>query len=61
VGPLEAVTLLPSGGAVGALGLPDDYLCGDHRGPYREAGLWGLIRVYAPVAGGIALRPLVAR
>ena len=30
-----------------AAGPPGDYLYGDHREPYREAGLWGLFRVYA--------------
>ena len=27
--------------------LPGDYLYGDHREPYREAGLWGVFRVRA--------------
>jgi manganese oxidase len=43
LGALEAVTLRPQGGA----GPAGDYLYGDHREPYREAGLWGLMRVYA--------------
>lgn len=47
VGALEAITVMPVGGAGGALRLPGDYLYGDHREPFREAGLWGLLRVYA--------------
>lgn len=48
VGALESVTLIPQHGAGGAAALPGDYLYGDHREPYREAGLWGYLRVYAP-------------
>ena len=40
--------IVPVGGAGGPAGLPGDYLYGDHREPYREAGLWGLFRVYTP-------------
>jgi hypothetical protein len=58
VGGLEAVTLALSGGAGGRLGLPGDYLYGDHREPYRDAGLWGLLRVYGPAADGVVLRAL---
>jgi hypothetical protein len=58
VGGLEAVTLALVGGAGGRLGLPGDYLYGDHREPYRDAGLWGLLRVYGPGADGAALRAL---
>lgn len=47
VGALEAITIVPVVGAGGAMGLPGDYLYGDHREPFREAGLWGLLRVYA--------------
>ena len=37
--------------------LPGDYLYGDHREPYREAGLWGIMRVHA--RGGRAdIQPL---
>ncbi len=43
VGRLEI--LLDAGGPSG---MPGDYLYGDHRLPYREAGLWGLFRVLRP-------------
>ncbi len=43
VGKLEI--LLDAGGPSR---LPGDYLYGDHRLPYREAGLWGLFRVLRP-------------
>ncbi|MBX2998788.1 MAG: multicopper oxidase domain-containing protein [Caldilineaceae bacterium] len=46
VGALEVVTIQPLGGAGGEAALPGDYLYGDHRLPYREAGLWGVLRVY---------------
>ena len=52
VGPLEAVTMILEGGA----GPPGDYIYGDHREPYREAGLWGIFRVQQ--AGGDHLTPL---
>ena len=29
----------------GGAGAPGDYIYGDHREPYREAGLWGVFRV----------------
>jgi hypothetical protein len=58
VGALEAITIQPLGGAGGALGLPGDYLYGDHREPFREAGLWGLMRVYAVDEAGVGLLPL---
>jgi hypothetical protein len=32
--------------------LPGYYLYGDHREPYREAGLWGLLRVYPRGSSG---------
>jgi hypothetical protein len=58
VGGLEAVTLALDGGAGGHDHLPGDYLYGDHREPFREAGLWGLFRVYAAHADGTPLKPL---
>jgi hypothetical protein len=58
VGPLEAITIVPVGGAGGPEGLPGDYLYGDHREPFREAGLWGIFRVFAPEAVGARLRLL---
>ena len=61
VGALEAITIVPLGGAGGPVALPGDYLYGDHREPYRDAGLWGLFRVYTSGATGINLLPLVGR
>jgi hypothetical protein len=58
VGPLEAVTLIPLPGAGGSGALPGDYLYGDHREPFREAGLWGIFRVFAPGAVEANIRPL---
>ncbi len=48
VGGLEATTLSLDGGAGGRDRLPGDYLYGDHRTPYRDAGLWGILRVHSP-------------
>ena len=43
-GGLQALSLdIPSAG--GPLALPGDYVYGDHRMPYAEAGLWGILRV----------------
>jgi len=61
IGATEAVTLALAGGAGGPNGLPGDYLYGDHREPYREAGLWGLFRVYPRNAAGVPLQPLLRR
>ncbi len=60
IGGLEAVTLDLVGGAGGPERLAGDYVYGDHRGPYLEAGLWGLLRVHdARTARGRAtVRPL---
>jgi manganese oxidase len=43
IGPLEAWTVELLGGA----GPAGDYVYGDHREPYRAAGLWGLLRIHA--------------
>jgi hypothetical protein len=59
VGALEAVTLSLEGGAGGPAGLPGDYEYGDHRGPYREAGMWGNLQVRCP--GELPIRPLDGR
>ncbi len=61
VGGLEAITIVPIGGAGGLASLPGDYLYGDHREPYREAGLWGIFRVYAPGDASAKLLPLPVR
>jgi hypothetical protein len=50
------VTLQLAGGAGGPAGLPADYEYGDHREPYREAGLWGEFSVRCP--GGLPIRPV---
>ncbi|MEE8157767.1 MAG: hypothetical protein V3T78_00150, partial [Dehalococcoidia bacterium] len=47
IGGLEAISIEPIYGAGGRVGLPGDYLYGDHREPYRVAGLWGFFRVHA--------------
>jgi hypothetical protein len=57
VGGLEATTLLLDGGAGGRDRLPGDYLYGDHRTPYRDAGLWGILLVHSPCSGD-GFRPL---
>ena len=46
IGATETLNIELEDGAGGPLGAPGDYLYGDHRLPYREAGLWGLFRVY---------------
>ena len=38
--------------------LPGDYLYGDHREPYREAGLWGILRVHPRDGSSAGVRPL---
>lgn len=58
VGGMEALTLTVVAGGAGRL--PGDYLYGDHREPYREAGLWGIFRVHEPQAPSIGLSPLGA-
>ncbi len=44
--------------AGGPPGMPGDYLYGDHRLPYREAGLWGLFRVFRPGGENSAIMAL---
>jgi hypothetical protein len=61
IGGMEAITIAPDRGAGGRLRLPGDYLYGDHREPYREAGLWGLLRVYSSDAAIVGLLPLAPR
>ncbi len=56
VGKLEI--LLDAGGP---FRMPGDYLYGDHRLPYREAGLWGLFRVLRPDDGDAAIMILGGR
>ena len=61
LGGLDALTLVLEGGAGGRSALPGDYVYGDHREAYREAGLWGLLRVYPPGQQGSGLLPLPDR
>jgi hypothetical protein len=58
VGGMQALTLILADGAGGPGGLAGNYLYGDHREPYRDAGLWGIFRVHAPHAPTARLRPL---
>ncbi len=58
VGPLEAITIEPVGGAGGFAGLAGDYIYGDHREPFREAELWGTFRVFSPDAVEARIKPL---
>ena len=60
VGALEAVTIDLRGGAGGGDALPGDYLYGDHREPYREAGLWGIFHVRPTGGGGTKLERLAS-
>ena len=61
VGALDALTIVVSHGAGGRTGIPGDYIYGDHREPYREAGLWGIFRVYAEGLESAPLQPLPDR
>jgi LPXTG-motif cell wall-anchored protein len=55
---MESVVIFPEGGAGGRSRQAGDYVYGNHREPYREAGMWGLLRVHPePVPG---LQPLAA-
>ena len=56
LGAREVVTAVPLGGAGGEAHLPGDYVYGDTRGPYRDAGVWGVLRVLSHHRSG--LRPL---
>ena len=58
LGGLNALTL-DIGAAGGDERLPGDYLYGDHRLPYQEAGLWGVFRVLDPRGPNLGhIRPL---
>lgn len=62
LGALDALTLRLGAGSAsirnGSGSTPGDYLCGDRREPYRQAGLWGLFRVYPSGDSGQRLVPL---
>jgi len=53
VGAGEVLTIEPLGGAGGEGGRPGDYVYGDARGPYRSAGMWGVLRVLPRTASGV--------
>src|SRR5262249_24500387 len=48
VGGMEALTFVLNEGAGGAGRLAGDYVYGNHREAYREAGQWGIFRVHDP-------------
>jgi hypothetical protein len=50
LGSSESVDIYLWSGVAEGVSIPGDYLYGDHREPYREAGLWGLLRVHSPGA-----------
>ena len=58
LGGLEALTLHLDGGAGGPSRLAGDYVYGNHREPYREAGQWGLLRVRPAGSAADGLRAL---
>ena len=56
VGGLESLTLhVPSAG--GPLALPGDYLYGNHRVPFEDAGMWGILRVRPSAGPGLVPLP----
>ena len=61
IGGTETITISPMGGAGGKFNIPGDYLYGDHRLPYKEAGLWGILRVRPKNNLIPTLMPLVKR
>jgi hypothetical protein len=61
IGGLESIDIIPDGGAGGEAALPGTYQFGDHREPYREAGLSGQLVVYDPDNPVDGIEPLVAR
>jgi hypothetical protein len=58
LGGLEAITLVPEGGAGGRDQLPGTYWIGNHREPYREAGLSGRLVVHPRCGDDGAVAPL---
>ena len=57
-GGMEALSIKLAHGSGGRTNVPGDYIYGDHREPYRGAGIWGLFRVYAPDADVATIRPI---
>lgn len=58
LGGLAAATIHLADGTGGTARAPGDYVYGDHREPYRDAGLWGLFRVHVPGTPGVRLQRL---
>jgi hypothetical protein len=58
LGGLATTTLHLTDGTGGVSRASGDYVYGDHREAYRDAGLWGLFRVHSPGAAGVRLRRL---
>lgn len=58
LGGLESVTVVPEGGAGGPDHLPGTYWIGDHREPYREAGLSGRLVVHPRCSETAGATPL---
>ena len=58
VGPVETLNIILDGGAGGRFQVPGEYIYGDRRMPYREAGLWGILRVLVPDDPAADIRPL---
>lgn len=58
LGALEAVDIALADGAGGPALAPGDYVYGDHRGPFMEAGLWGVFRIFPPGDERAGLRAL---
>jgi len=54
IGGRESFTIEPLGGAGGEQHLPGDFLFGDTRAPYRDAGEWGVLRVLPSRAPDLA-------
>ena len=54
LGGREVMTAEPLGGAGGEAHLPGDYVYGASRGPYRDAGVWGVLRVLPKHGSGLS-------
>src|SRR6185503_3498261 len=54
IGAAEVLSVWPVGGAGGAARYRGDYVYGDARQPFQEAGMWGIFRVLATGSPGIA-------
>ena len=56
LGPLEVTTISLIAGGIDAI--PGDYVYGDHRLPFQDAGLWGVFRVVPRTASPAGLTQL---